>query len=469
MKKAVFGIIVTTRGFFNPELARRGRLRLLKKLHDKGHETVSLEPNGSETGLVETYADSIRCAELFRREKDRIDGIIISIPNFGDETSTVEAMRLAELDVPVLVHAFDDRTDLLDLENRRDSFCGKISICANLKQYGIRFTNTTLHTCDVEHPLFDEDLTHFNAVCQIYKGLKNMRVAQIGVRPAAFQTVRASEKLLQKSGITVVPVDTMQIIHDAEALEMTPEVRQMLAEIRTYGRISASVPEERLVRSAKLTVAIEQFMQANRCTCGAIQCWDTLEKFYGCAACLPMSILTEHGIPMACETDIMGAVSMAALTYASGSPSALMDWNNNFNDERDKCILIHCGNFAKSFYGCEFEISNLDILGKSLGFDRCFGACKAQVAPGHFTFGRISTNDLNGGLICYLGEGEFTEDKLCTPGSPAVARIGHLQQLMDTICKNGFEHHVALNRDASLPALREVFETYMGWTVIVHA
>lgn len=146
MKKAVFGIIVTTRGFFNPELARRGRLRLLKKLHDKGHETVSLEPNGSETGLVETYADSIRCAELFRREKDRIDGIIISIPNFGDETSTVEAMRLAELDVPVLVHAFDDRTDLLDLENRRDSFCGKISICANLKQYGIRFTNTTLHS-----------------------------------------------------------------------------------------------------------------------------------------------------------------------------------------------------------------------------------------------------------------------------------------------------------------------------------
>lgn len=468
MKKTVFGIIVTSRGFFNPELAREGKRRILNKLNACGYEVVVLESDDTDMGLVETYEDSIRCAELFRANKDKIDGLIISIPNFGDETSTVEAIKLSGLHVPILVHAFDDRTSELDLDHRRDSYCGKISICANLHQYGIKFTNTLLHTCDIDHPQFEIDVNQFSKVCRVYKGIKNMRLAQIGVRPAAFQTVRASEKILQNNGITVVPTDIMQIIQEAKRMALTPEVKNMIAEIKNYGHVPECIPEEHIARSAKMTIVIERFMQRNRCTCGAIQCWDTIEKYFGSAACLTMSILTERGMPMACETDIMGSVSMAALGYASEDPSALMDWNNNFDDDRNKCILIHCGNYAKSFYKKDFEISNLDILGKALGYDRCFGACKAQVAPGHFTFCRVSTNDLQGNITGYLGEGEFTDDKVNTPGSPAVAKVENLQRLMDMICRRGFEHHVALNRGASLPALKEAFENYLDWKIYVH-
>jgi L-fucose isomerase-like protein len=468
MKKSTFGILVTTRGFFNPKLAEQGRKDLLEKLTDMGYDYVVLSESDTRYGVVETLDDAKKCAKLFSENSEKIDGIIVSLPNFGDEVGTVTALDLARLNVPILVQACDDNLDEMDVAHRRDSFCGKLSVCNNLYQYKIKFTDTSLHTCNIKSEEFSKDIEFFDKVCRVVSGLKNARIAQIGTRPAAFKTVRYSEKLLEDSGITVVPVDLSEIIFKASAMETTEEVLNKVAEIKAYGNIPCSIPEENVVKSAKMAITVEKWVKENECVAGAMQCWSSIQENYGCAACLPMSMLGEVGIPMACETDITGALTMYALQLASGEPSGYLDWNNNYKEARDKCIAIHCSNYPKSFMGNKFEISNLDILGNSLGEDKCFGAIKAQVAPGPMTFSKISTDDKNGMIKVYVGEGEFTNDPIETIGGPAVCQVNNLQSLMKYMCENGFEHHVAMNRTHTARILEEALGKYLGWDIYRH-
>ncbi len=469
MKDVTFGVIVGTRGFFNPVLASEGRKEIVALLDKLGYKYVIVGENDTKYGVVETVEDAKKCAKLFRDNYEKIDGIIVSLPNFGDEIGVVQTLNLAKLDLPVMVQACDDDLNRMDMEHRRDSFCGKLSVCNNLYQYKIKFTNTTFHTCPINSREFENDIKFFAKVCKVVKGIKTARIAQIGTRPAAFQTVRYSEKLLQDSGVTVIPVDLSVIIGAANRIsDSAKEVKGKLSEIKQYGNIPKDIKEENIIKSAKLNLAIEKFVLDNDCVAGAVQCWDSIQLNYGCAACLPMSMLGEKGVPMACETDVTGALTMYAMYLASGVPSGYLDWNNNFKDDRDMCINFHCSNFPKSFMGRDPEISNLDILGNNLGYDKCFGACKGQVKAGPMTFAKISTDDVWGTIKVYFGEGEFTDDKINSCGGIAVCRVPNLQELMDFMCKNGFEHHVAMNRSSCAKVLNEAFENYLEWEIYWH-
>lgn len=468
MKNVVFGVITSTRGFFNPKLAYAGRNMLLKKLDDLGYETVYLDEETTRYGLVETMEDAKKCARLFKDNDDKIQGIIVCLPNFGDEVGVVSAIDKAGLNVPVLVQACDDELDKMDVAGRRDAFCGKISVCNNLYQYGIKFTNTTYHTCAIDSEIFTQDIRDFEKICRIVCGLRGLRVAQLGTRPAAFQTVRYSEKLLQKIGVQVVPADMSEIIFAAENLEIDQEVQKAVEKIKAYGVFEDGVLEENIIKQAKLYVTVKSWMKENNCQAGTMQCWDSLQKNYGCASCLTMSMLGEEGIPMACEVDVMGAVTMYAMYLASLSPSGYLDWNNSFGDNRDMCIGIHCSNFPKSFIDSDFKIGSLDILGNSLGKENCFGACKTVIASGKMTYGKISTDDVRGVIKMYVGEGEFTDDTVDTPGGVAVCRVPGLQKLMDFVCCNAYEHHVAMNRGHNAKVLSEALGKYMGVEMYYH-
>ncbi len=464
-----FGIIVGTRNFFNPKLAKVGRKELLSVLDKYGYKYIILSESDTSNGAVETGEDAKKYAKLFRDNFEKIDGIIVSLPNFGDEIGVATTLSLANLNVPVLVHAFDDNLLKLDLENRRDSFCGKLSVCNNLYQYNVKFTNTSFYTYPLNSKEFTKDLDYFARICKVVKGIKTARIAQIGTRPAAFQTVRYSEKLLQDSGITVIPIDLSEIIFNASKYSGKDlEVHEKVKEIKDYGYIPDYIKEENILKSAKLSLALEKFITDNKCVAGAMQCWTSIQNNFGCAACLSMSITGDKGIPVACETDIMGAVSMYALSLASGEPSGYLDWNNNYNEDRNKCINFHCSNFPKRFFAKDFEISNLDILGKNIGYDKCFGACKGQVASGEMTYVKVSSDDKHGIIKTYFGEGEFTDDPINTTGGVAVCRIDRLQSLLGYLCQNGFEHHVAMNRSKVAAVLNEAFGNYLDWKIYWH-
>jgi L-fucose isomerase-like protein len=296
-----------------------------------------------------------------------------------------------------------------------------------------------------------------------------MRVGLIGTRPTAFQTVRFSEKLLQKSGITTVPVDLSEILAHAQSIdEKEPKLIKKVADIKAYGKVPSTIKEENILKQARFSVAIDEWCDKNDIDVSAIQCWNSLEENYGCAACLTMSMRGELKKPTACEADVCGAISMYVLTLATGNASALLDWNNNYGYEEDLCVNTHCSNYPRSFMGTDIEISNLDLLGETFGAERCFGAIKGTVQPGDMTFFRLSTDDTRGTIKAYVGEGEFVKKKFPMDGGIAVCKVERMRRLLNTICANGFEHHVAMVRSHAASIVYEAVSKYMGWNVYWH-
>lgn len=470
MKKQTFGLIVTNRSFFPAHLVSSAKKAVTEKLHTMGYEAITVTEADTQYGAVVTYQEAKTCAELFKKHRDEICGIIAVLPNFGEETGVADAIELAGLNVPVLVQACDDEMNNLGLENRRDAFCGKISVCNNLRQRGIKFTLTSTHTCKIDSEVFTRDIEYFAGVCRVVTGLRGARIAAIGCRPNAFNTVRYSEKILQKNGITICTEDMANIIAAASAMDENSErVQKKLSEIKAYGTILSCIEKEKIVKQAKLCLALEDCVDRYDCVASAVECWDAIQNSYGCATCLSMSMMGEQGKPSACEMDVMGAVTMYAMNLASQTPSAYMDWNNNVDDDRDCCITLHCSNFPKSFFKKDnIEISNLDVLSTTIGAEKCFGACKAQVAGGPMTFGKITTDDLNGVMKMYVGRGEFLDTPVNTKGGVAMCRVQGLQNMLKYICKNGYEHHVAMCRGDLTAILTEAFSNYFGIEVYTH-
>jgi len=466
-QKITLGVIIGNRDFFPDKLVSEARMEVLKVLEGQGISAVLLGENDTKLGGVESFQDAKKCADLFKKRKDEIAGVLVVLPNFGDERGIADTLHLADLKIPVLIQGYPDELNKLNVANRRDSWCGKISVCNNLYQYGIKYTLTTRHVVLPSDASFKADLQQFLGICRVVKGLKNVRIGAIGARPTAFNTVRYSEKILQKNGISVVTCDLSEILGNANKLAKDDiRVKQHLEKIHNYASVGKT-PGQALVQIAKLDVVLNDFMIANDLDANAIQCWTSLQQNYGCNVCTSSSMFSEGMIPSACEVDVTGTLSMYALQLASGSPSALVDWNNNYADDDEKCVLFHCGNWAKSFLP-DIVISNAPILGSTVGVENTYGALDGRTPAAPLTFGRISTDDTKGVMKTYVGEGQLTDDELKTFGNKAVAQIPNLQGLMQYVCKNGFEHHVVMNASHTSGALKEAFENYMGWEVYHH-
>src|SRR3954452_18223714 len=206
-KKMTMGVIVGNRGFFPDQLAKSGREEIIHALSRVGIDAIVLGTEDSKHGAVETHEEAKRCAALFRKNSDKIDGVVVTLPNFGDERAIADTLRLARLDVPVLIQATPDDASKMTILHRRDSFCGKMSACNNLRQYGIPYSLTRLHTVSPDSQDFKNDLAWFAAICRIVNGFRNLRIGSIGARPTAFNTVRYSEKMLERSGVSVETLD----------------------------------------------------------------------------------------------------------------------------------------------------------------------------------------------------------------------------------------------------------------------
>lgn len=467
MTSFTMGVILGNRDFFPDVLIAEARADLAALFAEMGIRGIWLGEAESKLGSVETYADSQKCADLFQAHRREIDGILVCLPNFGDEKGVVDTLKLAALNVPVLVQAYPDDLDAFHVERRRDAFCGKISVCNNLSQYGLHFSLTDVHT---SHPLsesFKQDLRTFMGVCRVVKGLRNARLGAVGARPNAFNTTRYSEKLLQAAGISVQTVDLSELLGAANGLKDDDAlVRERLEAILAYIP-TGGVPSPSILRMAKFGVALTRWMQALDIQATALQCWNSIQKNYGINVCTLMSMMSDQLMPSACEVDITGVASMYALQLATDQPAALVDWNNNYAGDPNKCVLFHCGNFAKSFFA-EARMAYADILATTLGQENTYGAIAGRVPAGPMSYARISTDDVNGRIRTYCGDGVFTDDALDTFGSRAVVEVPNLQHLLKYICRHGFEHHTAMAAAASAAILAEAFETYFGWDVYRH-
>ena len=471
MDPLTLGVLVGSRGFFPKHLCAEGRREILRILQQAGIRAVTLAENETPQGSIESLADARKCADLFRGSAGQIDGLLVTLPNFGDERAVANAIRWSHLRVPVLVHAFPDAAARMTAADRRDSFCGKMSVCNNLRQYGIPFTLTRLHTEDPGAEAFTQDLEDFAATCRVVRVLRNLRIGALGARPAAFNTVRYSEKLLEQSGISIETLDLFEAFGRAGRLADNHEaVQAKLKAIQGYVS-TGNVPQLSLVKMAKLGVVIDEWMVAARLDATAIQCWTAMEEFYGVVPCTLMSMMSNALTPSACEVDVMGAVAMTALARAGGKPSALVDWNNNYGEDPDKAVIFHCSNLPKDLFAARtggFQMDYQAIIAGTVGKENAYGTVVGRLAAAPFTYLRVGTDDAAGCIRAYVGEGDLTDDPLDTFGGYGVVRIPRFQALLRHICENGFEHHVAVTPARLAASINEALTKYLGWTVYHH-
>lgn len=468
-RPVTLAVIVGNRGFFPHHLALSGRNTILEVLEKAGIKAIITPENDTNVGAIESLAEARLCADLFRQHRDEIDGVLVTLPNFGDERAIANTLRWADLDVPVLIHAFPDDAKQMDIANRRDSFCGKMSACNNLRQYGIKYSITSGHTMDPTSAAFMNDLQQFAAVCRVVRGMKTARLGMMGARPEAFKTVRFSEKLLDQAGISVETLDLSEVYGRIERLADTDaKVQAKLQDIRGYARTSG-VPELSLMRMAKFGVVLDGWMADNLLDATAIQCWTSMEEYFGVVPCTLMSMSSNKLNPSACETDIVGALAMLAMQLASGRPSALVDWNNNYGEDPDKGVVFHCSNLPKDVFIDDIPVMDYqEIIAGSVGRENTYGTIYGRIKESPFTYLRLSTDDFAGKIVAYTGEGVFTNDPINTFGGYGVVKVPRFQELLAYICEHGYEHHVSINQARVAGAINEAFNKYLGWCTYYH-
>lgn len=256
------------------------------------------------------------------------------------------------------------------------------------------------------------------------------------------------------------------------AVENYREAQKLAALPFTLTQLHTEAPTSEVfrqdLRDFIATCRVVRGLRAEGLQATAIQCWTALEQFYGIVPCTLMSMLSDSLLPSACEVDVTGAVSMNALALASGSPSAIVDWNNNCGVDPDKAVVFHCGNLPRSLFA-SCSMGYQAIIASTVGQENAYGTVNGRLKATPITFARISTDDAAGCVRTDLGEGELSDDPLDTFGGYAVVHIPHLQALLQQIARSGFEHHVALNQGRWGAAVSEAFSRYLGWDVYYHA
>jgi L-fucose isomerase-like protein len=465
MKKTTFALFFGNRGFFPASLQASARKEMTEVLKGLGHKTIALPASATRHGAVETPAEGAVYANFLRENRGKFGGVILCLPNFGDETGAVEALH--DAGVPILVQAYPDDLDKMAPEVRRDAFCGKFSIMDVFTQYGVKFTALKPHTVHPRNPAFAANVDSFDRLCRVVNGMKRMVVGAVGARTTAFKTVRIDELALQRHGITMETLDLSDIFARMNALKPADRAaRAKAARLRAYTTWEG-VPEAAFDKIVRLGVILDQVIEECRMDCLALRCWVEMQRHIGISPCVLLSDLNNRGIPAACEVDVGNAVAMRALGLASGNVAACLDWNNNYGDDPDKCILFHCGPVPQSMMTGPGRVTDHAILANAVGPGCAFGCNTGRIAPTPFTFGSLLTEE--GRLKFYLGQGRFTEDPVPADffGCAGVAEVPNLQDALQTIGYLGHRHHTSVSPGQVLEPVKDAFTRYLGYEVTV--
>ena len=462
-EKTTFALFFGNRGFFPSSLQEAARRELRESLESLGHKVLMLEQDATRHGAVETPEEGQVYAEFLRRHRGKYGGVILCLPNFGDETGAVAALK--DAGSPILIQAYPDELDKMAPALRRDAFCGKFSVMDVFCQYGVPFTALKPHTAHPASRPFAANVEHFDRICRVVGGMKNCVVGAIGARTTAFKTVRIDELALQRHGITMETIDLSDVFHRMTKLTAdAPEVRTKAERLKAYTNWKG-VPQKAFDNLVRLGVVLDSLVREYGLDALALRCWIEMQQQLGISPCVLLSEMNDRGLAAACEVDVGNAVAMHALKLASGRPAMCLDWNNNYGDESDKCIVFHCGPVPQSLMTGKGQVVDHAILANAVGSGCSWGCNVGRIAPGKFTFASMLTRE--GRLCFYLGQGQFTEDPIPNDffGCPGVAEIANLQDVLQTIGYGGHRHHVSVTADHVAKSVLDAFRGYLGYEV----
>ena len=463
VQKTTFALFFGNRGFFPASLQASAREELTGRLQALGHKTITPPADATRHGAIETPEEGRIYANFLREHREEYGGVILCLPNFGDETGAIAALK--DCGVPILVQAYPDELDRMAPELRRDAFCGKFSVMDVFCQYGLPFTALKPHTVHPNSPAFSENVDFFDRVCRVHSGMSEMTVGAIGARTTAFKTVRIDELALQRHNITMETFDLSAVFHRMTLLGADDAALKDKAEALRKYACWTGIPDQAFDRLARLAVVLDQMVEECGLDALALRCWVEMQEQLGISPCVLLSALNDSGMAAACEVDVGNAVTMYGLQLATGKPSICLDWNNNYGDDEDKCILFHCGSVAQSLMVDKGNISDHAILANAVGEGHSYGCNEGRIAPTPFTFSSMLTDA--GELCFYLGEGRFTDDSIPDDffGCAGVAEIPQLQDVLQTVGYLGHRHHTSVSPGHVAGPLLEAWEKYLGYDV----
>ncbi len=463
--KTTFALYFGNRGFFPAALIASARRDLPRVLQDMGHASIMLDKNATRYGAVETPREGEIYAEFLKRNRGKFGGVILALPNFGDETGAVAALK--DAGVPILVQAYPDDLDKMAPALRRDSFCGKISIMDIFCQCNIKFTALKPHTVSPLSEDFKSNVEYFDRVCRVVNGVKGMVVGAIGARTTPFKTVRIDELALQKADITMETLDLSEVFDRMRKMSASSKAYKTKATVLKNYAVWHQAPRSSFDNLVRLGVVLDEIIAAYKLDALAVRCWVEFQSQIGISPCVVMSELNNRGIPAACEVDVGNAIAMRVLARASDTPVACLDWNNNYADDEDKCILFHCSAVPADLMQAKGAITDHLILANAVGKGKGYGCCAGRIAPGDCTFGSLVTDA--GKLKMFLGQGRFTNDPIPPDyfGCAGVVDIPGLQDVLLHVGYAGHRHHVSVTGGHILAPVREALERYLGFQVTV--
>lgn len=463
IRKTSFALFFGNRRPFPSGLVAQARKEIPEVLKSLGYDYLILDSEATGYGAVETPAEGQVYANFLEQNRGKFGGVILCLPNFGDGTGAVAALK--EAGVPILIQAYPDELNKMSPTKIRDSFCGKISIMNLFVQYGIPFTNLPPHTVSPASQVFKEQIVYFDRVCRVANGLKNLTIGAIGARTTPFKTVRIDEVALQKNGITTETYDLSDVFKRMKDVNQNHNKYKAKSEELTNYAEWNNVPPEAFSKVTRLGVILDDMIEENKLGAIALRCWTELQEQLGISPCVLLSILNNNFLPAACEVDVGNAVAMYALQQASGQAAACLDWNNNYGDDENKCILFHCGPIPQAMMKQKGVISDNLIMAIGMGAGKSFGCNVGRIKPGPFTFSSMMTID--GYLRFYLGEGAFTDDPIPDDffGCAGVAQIPKLQDVLLHVGYQGHKPHTSVTPSHVAAPLIEALTRYKGFEV----
>lgn len=462
-QETTFALFFTNRTFMPGELILEARKEMAESLEKAGYKYIMMDESATRFGGIETRDEGRLYHDWLASHKGEYDGVILCMPIFADENGAAEALK--DADAPILLQAYPDEIGKMDFAHRRDAFCGKFSVSDTFTQYGIHFTMLEPHVVHPSSEKWQENLHEFAAICRVVKGMKRFSLGCIGARTTAFKTTRFDEIALEKLGITVESIDLSDLVFKVQNLKDDDDkVIAKKAALNAYSDFS-NVPEFNFSNLAKISVVIDDYIETYHLSAITLRCWTELQTILRVAPCVLLGELNNRGIPASCEIDLCSAITMRALSLATGVPAACVDWNNNYGEEEDKAILFHCGPIATSLMtdkGCVTAHKMFEKTDPGSGW----GCCEGRIAAFPATYSNCQTKD--GKLIVYTMEGRQTDDPIEPSyfGCAGVTEIPALQRKLVKLGKNGFKHHTTFSKGNVKAALDEAFSNYLGYTVV---
>ena len=457
-------LLIANRGFFPSSVIESAREEMTQAVERAGAEALIMDASLTRYGAVETREEGEAYASFLAEHCGEYDGLIICLPNFGDENGIKEAIK--DVKVPILLQAYPDELGKMDFANRRDAFCGKLGLCAVLKQMKVSFVAGEPFTM---HPLSEEfhrEISDFVAICRMVKRMRHMRIGVLGARTTAFKSVRFDEAALEQKGADVETLDLTQVFDKMKSIaDDDPRLADWEKEIKAISD-TCDTPEYAILNQCKLGVALEELRTEMKLDVMAIRCWSELQYEYKITPCTVMGILNKRQMPVVCETDVTNAPAMMALAMASETGVGCLDINNNYGNEADKCILFHCGPLPIDLLCGPGHMEEHKMFTKTQGENCSWGVNVGRIKPGTITICGMRTE--NGEVRYFVEKAEVLDSKVDEGffGTYGVVQLEGLQTKLRHMAEEGFRHHAIITAGDQTRRVREALSKYLGYTEI---